>query len=151
MLVARGQAAANVWGTHVHNFFLEAESSRKGNTRAAARAAQVWRESKRAEWTGYDPRFTTAINMIKDGVFGDKEYFQVQPLLRFCEVSQSCSDAACKLSTEDLVLCLCSRSGRELAWHAVMHTCVCVVAHTCTCCAALAACHKGKTASLFVM
>jgi hypothetical protein len=41
--------------------------------------AQGWRDGKRAEWKGYDPRFMTAINMIKDGVFGDKEYFQVQP------------------------------------------------------------------------
>ena len=35
-------------------------------------------------WKGYDPRFTTAINMIKDGVFGDKEYFQVQLPLHLC-------------------------------------------------------------------
>ena len=42
-------------------------------------AKQGWRDSKRAEWKGYDPRFMTAINMIKDGVFGDKEYFQVTP------------------------------------------------------------------------
>lgn len=46
-------------------------------------AKQGWRDSKRAEWKGYDPRFMTAINMIKDGVFGDKEYFQVAPC-RFC-------------------------------------------------------------------
>ena len=47
--------------------------------------AQVWREGKRAEWKGYDPRFITAINMIKDGVFGDKEYFQVQHPLQLLE------------------------------------------------------------------
>ena len=37
----------------------------------------AWRESKRAEWTDYDPRFVKAIEMIKDGTFGDKEYFEV--------------------------------------------------------------------------
>ncbi|KAK9840953.1 hypothetical protein WJX81_002313 [Elliptochloris bilobata] len=41
-----------------------------------AEDVQGWRDGKRAEWKDYDPRFTTALNMIKDGVFGDKEYFQ---------------------------------------------------------------------------
>ena len=50
--------------------------------------AQGWRDGKRAEWKGYDPRFMTAINMIKDGVFGDKEYFQVQPC--YCTCSSIC-------------------------------------------------------------
>ena len=64
------------------SLLISTESTCNGNARAAARFAQVWREGKRAEWKGYDPRFTTAINMIKDGVFGDKEYFQVRlPLL----------------------------------------------------------------------
>ena len=38
----------------------------------------AWRESKRAEWTDYDPRFVKAIEMVRDGTFGDKEYFQVR-------------------------------------------------------------------------
>lgn len=37
----------------------------------------AWREGKRAEWKDYDPRFVKALDMIKDGTFGDKEYFQV--------------------------------------------------------------------------
>jgi len=49
--------------------------------------AQGWRDGKRAEWKGYDPRFMTAINMIKDGVFGDKEYFQVQPCQLTCSTT----------------------------------------------------------------
>ena len=38
----------------------------------------AWRESKRAEWKDYDPRFVKAIEMVRDGTFGDKEYFQVR-------------------------------------------------------------------------
>lgn len=34
---------------------------------------------ERKDFKDYDPRFLTAIKMIKDGVFGDKEYFQVIP------------------------------------------------------------------------
>ena len=37
----------------------------------------AWRESKR-EWKDYDPRFVKAIEMVRDGTFGDKEYFQVR-------------------------------------------------------------------------
>ncbi len=37
----------------------------------------AWREGKRAEWKDYDPRFVKALDMIKDGTFGDEEYFQV--------------------------------------------------------------------------
>ncbi len=37
----------------------------------------AWREGKRAAWKDYDPRFVKAIDMIKSGTFGDKEYFQV--------------------------------------------------------------------------
>lgn len=33
--------------------------------------------AERKDFKDYDPRFLTAIKMIKDGVFGDKEYFQV--------------------------------------------------------------------------
>ncbi|CAL5225473.1 g8295 [Coccomyxa viridis] len=36
----------------------------------------AWREGKRAEWKDYDPRFVKALDMIKDGTFGDEEYFQ---------------------------------------------------------------------------
>ena len=39
----------------------------------------AWREGKRAEWKDYDPRFVKALDMIKDGTFGDEEYFQVSP------------------------------------------------------------------------
>ena len=56
---------------------LAKHTSQKGEW--CVEPAQGWRDGKRAEWKGYDPRFMTAINMIKDGVFGDKEYFQVQP------------------------------------------------------------------------
>ena len=38
----------------------------------------AWRESKRAEWKDYDPRFVKAIEMVRDGTFGDKEYFEVR-------------------------------------------------------------------------
>jgi glucan phosphorylase len=41
----------------------------------------VWREGKRHEWADYDPRFAKALDLIKSGTFGDKEYFQVAPAL----------------------------------------------------------------------
>lgn len=65
---------------------------------------QGWRDSKRAEWKGYDPRFMTAINMIKDGVFGDKEYFQVTP----------CCFCACKQELQSPAKCPCCCSGSLL-------------------------------------
>ncbi len=37
----------------------------------------AWREGERAEFKEYDPRFITAIDMIRNGTFGDKEYFEV--------------------------------------------------------------------------
>jgi glucan phosphorylase len=37
----------------------------------------VWREGKRQEWKDYDPRFVKALELIKSGTFGEKEYFQV--------------------------------------------------------------------------
>ena len=48
----------------------------------------VWREGKRHEWSEYDPRFVKALELVKSGTFGDKEYFQVPLENLLC--AQSC-------------------------------------------------------------